>query len=71
MALPLGAPESWSQLRSSENSPAGGAVHGSGSPSRFSFWDFLKGRVRAVRAANTELLGLCWSIGRDILQRQK
>ncbi|MFE5339698.1 YhcG family protein [Isoptericola sp. NPDC056578] len=36
----------------------------------------LKARVRAtqlraVRAANTELLGLYWSIGRDILERQQ
>ncbi|PFG45095.1 putative nuclease of restriction endonuclease-like (RecB) superfamily [Georgenia soli] len=28
-------------------------------------------RVRAARAANTELLALYWSIGRDILQRQE
>jgi len=28
-------------------------------------------QVRAVRAANTELLSLYWSIGRDILTRQE
>lgn len=28
-------------------------------------------RVRATRAANSELLALCWSVGRDILQRQE
>nr|WP_255437943.1 DUF1016 N-terminal domain-containing protein [Cellulosimicrobium sp. TH-20] len=29
------------------------------------------GRVRASRAANTELMRLYWSIGRDILDRQE
>jgi len=27
-------------------------------------------QVRAARAANTEVLGLYWSVGRDILDRQ-
>ncbi len=28
-------------------------------------------QVRAARAANSELLGLYWSVGRDILDRQE
>jgi predicted nuclease of restriction endonuclease-like (RecB) superfamily len=34
-------------------------------------WPLVPARVRAVRAANAEVMGLYWSIGHDILVRQE